>query len=203
GRVVGGQGIYVQTRLLAQDGSGGIADLTLGGSTDVTSTNGNVDLEIRVQAPTWAAFDTIEIYANAATTPVDPLNPYLFVPAAGSAQVLAEGDCNPVTTGDGDFDLSVVNVHPVSGADRLDTTVVVPFVGLTQDTWFVVLVKGSDGSCSPMFPVFPSDLAAGSNTTLANLLDGNVGESGTMPLGVTNALYADVDGTPGFQPPNP
>ena len=28
GRAVGGQGIYVQTRLLANDGSGAVADLT-------------------------------------------------------------------------------------------------------------------------------------------------------------------------------
>ena len=30
---VGGQGLYVQTRLLAADGSGGVADLMLGSST--------------------------------------------------------------------------------------------------------------------------------------------------------------------------
>jgi hypothetical protein len=54
-----------------------------------------------------------------------------------------------------------------------------------------------------MFPVYPRSLATAGNTTLANLLDGNVGESGTNALGVANALYADVDGVPGFQPPNP
>jgi hypothetical protein len=36
---------------------------------------------------------------------------------------------------------------------------------------------------------------------LANLTDGNLGESGTMALGYTNALYADVDGNPGFDAP--
>ena len=55
GRAVGGQGLYVQTRLLAGDGSGAVADLTLGGSTDVATTNGAADLEIRVQAPTLGA----------------------------------------------------------------------------------------------------------------------------------------------------
>ena len=38
-------------------------------------------------------------------------------------------------------------------------------------------------------------------TTLANLTDGNLGQSGVTSLGVTNALYADVDGNPGFDAP--
>jgi hypothetical protein len=202
GRATGGQGIYVQTRLLAQDGSGGIADLTSnpGASTTVASSNGDVDLEIRVQAPTWAQFDTIEIYANATTTVVDPLEPYLYT--ATPTLTLKEGDCNPATTGDGDFDINVVNVHAIPGGDRQETTLTVSFPGLAADTWFVAVVKGTDGVCGPMFPVYASDLAT-TNTTLPDLLDGNVGEDGTMALGATNALWADVDGTPGFQPPNP
>jgi hypothetical protein len=205
GRAVGGQGIYVQTRLLAQDGSGAVADLTLGGSTDVASSNGEVQLEIRVQAPLWARFDTIEIYRNADTLPFDPAAPYLFYadPADPKTIIKSEGDCDPATTGDGNFDIPIVNVHPsVPGAQRQDVTVTETYT-LTEDTWFVVVVRGSDGVCGPMFPVFPRSLTTAGNTTLANLLDGNVGESGTMALGVTNALYADVDGVPGFQPPNP
>jgi len=95
-----------------------------------------------------------------------------------------------------------VDVHPgVPGGSRRETTKVVSFSGLTQDTWFVVLVRGRDGVSRPMFPIMPASLTAASNTTLAQLLDGNLGESGVMALGNTNALYADVDGTPGFQAP--
>ncbi len=76
--MVGGQGIYVQTRLLATDGSGGVASLTglvpagtqpatTQAGTLVTVGNAAVDLEIRVQAPTWAPYDKIEIYRNAST----------------------------------------------------------------------------------------------------------------------------------------
>jgi hypothetical protein len=202
GRAVGGQGVYVQTRLLAADGSGAVADLTLGGSTDVTTTNGDVNLEIRVQAPLWASFDRIEIYANATTLPVDPGAPFLY--AATPTISLVEGDCDGATTGDGDFDITTVNVHPsVAGGERQEVTLTVPFSGLAQDTWFAVVVRGTDGVCGPMFPVFPRSLTTAGNTTLANLLDGNVGESGTMALGVANALYAEVNGVPGFQPPNP
>jgi hypothetical protein len=203
GRAVGGQGLYVQARLLAADGSGDVADLTLGGSTDVSTGNGAVDLEIRIQAPAWAPFDRVEVYRNAPTTVVDMTAPYLYT--ATPAVTLVEGDCNPATTGDGDFDITTTVVHPsVPGATRQEVTLVVPFTGLTQDSWFAVVVRGTDGVCGPMFPVYPRSLDTASNPPpLANLLDGNVGQSGTMALGVTNALFAEVNGIPGFQPPNP
>jgi hypothetical protein len=202
GRAVGGQGIYVQTRLLVAS-TNQVADLTLGGSTDASTTDGAADLEIRVQAPTWAAFDRIEVYANGASAPdaKGGVSPYLFS-AAPPIVTLLEGDCDASTTGDGDFDVTTVNVHPsVPGATRQDVTVTVPFTGLTQDTWFAVLVKGTDGVCPAMFPVYPRSIDPDANPTLADLVDGNVGE-GTMALGVANALYLDVNGG-GFQPPNP
>jgi hypothetical protein len=217
GRAVGGQGLYVQTRLLEAGSVPPVvlADLTLGGSTDATSSTmpAAVDLEVRVQAPTWARFDRIEVYANGAAAPdaKGAVSPYLFS-AAPATVTLLEGDCDPSTTGDGDFDVTLVDVHPsVPGAfERQDVTVRVPFSGLTQDTWFAVVVRGSDGVCPPMFPVYPRSLDPGSNPPPANpgdppasLLGGNVGEGGTMALGVANALYLDVDGVPGFQPPNP
>lgn len=191
GKATGGQGVFVTTVLRSTDGSGTSADLTRFGSTHVTDAGGNVELDVRIQAPTWASFDRVEIYANAATTPVDPLAPYLY--GATPSLVLTEGDCDATTVGDGDFDVSVVNVDPlVAGADRLEANITVPFPGLTQDTWFVVVVKGTDGVCGPMFPVFAANLDSSTNATLAHLLDGNVGESGVMALGATNALYFDA-----------
>jgi hypothetical protein len=52
-----------------------------------------------------------------------------------------------------------------------------------------------------MFPIVATDLSRDSNSTLADLIDGNLGEGGVLALGFTNALYADVDGVAGFQPP--
>ena len=101
-----------------------------------------------------------------------------------------EGDCDATTTGDGDFDVTVVSV--ASGHDRLETTLTIPFTGLTEDTWFVVMVKGTDGLCPAMFPVYPASLDPTANLTAADLMDGNVGELGTLSLGVTNALYFDA-----------
>ncbi len=190
GKATGGQGVFVTTVLRSTDGGGSTADLSRDGSTHMIDASGNVTLDIRVQAPLWAPFDRIEIYANATTNVVDPANPYSY--GATPSLVLFEGDCDESTTGDGDFDVSVVNVAAIPGADRLEAVVTVPFSGLAEDTWFVVVVKGSDGVCAPMFPVFPKNLDTSTNTVLADLVDGNVGESGVMALGVTNALYFDA-----------
>ncbi|HVH17017.1 MAG TPA: hypothetical protein VNF72_01845 [Myxococcota bacterium] len=192
GRAVGGQGIYVQTRLLANDGSGAVADLTKGGSTEVSTSNGEVIFEIRVQSPRWATWDRVEIYSNTggnvSSVVVAPATPYLYT--ATPLQTLVEGDCNPATTGDGDFDVNVVNVAPsVPGAERVEATLTRTFTGVAEGDWFVAVVRGSDGTCGPMFPIYPQSLATAGNTTLANLVDGNVGQSGTMALGFTNALY--------------
>lgn len=192
GRAVGGQGLYVQARLLASDGSGAAADFTRTGSTLVQS-SGGVTLEIRAQAPAWAPFDTIEIYANAPTVVTGSRN---------GTPVLYKGTPERVLHAGTDFTVQSMNVAPgVAGGERLETTLSVAYPALAQDTWFVAVVKGTDGVSRPMFPVYPRDLRSSGNGSLAQLLDGNLGEVGVLALGFTNALYADVDGTPGFQAP--
>ncbi len=198
GRLVGGQGLYVQTRLLATDGPG-VADLGLGGSTLITATSGEVDLEISVQAPAWSAYDTIEIYANAPTrtTGTSGGTPVAFT--ADPLRVLTRHD----SLNEGDhFTVVELPVAPgVPGASRRETRRVVRLSGLTRDTWVVVVVRGTDGVSPPLHPVMPFDLDPGTNTTLADLLDGNLGEGGVLALGFTNPLYVDVDGNGRFDPP--
>ncbi len=193
GRLIGGQGVFVQTRLRATDDAMQVADLTLAGSTLLSVANRAVELEIDVQAPLWAEYDRIDIYANAETTVAvrEEGVPVLF--GAVPTRTLQRGV---------DFDLSTVDVFPaVPGGMRYETRLRVPFTELAGDTWFVVVVHGSDGVSKPMFPVMVSNLNRTSNPNLMSLLDGNLGEGGTMALGFTNALYADVDGVPGFQAP--
>jgi len=194
GRATGGQGIYVQTVLRQVADPDNAAHLGLGGSTELdTGGDPEVVLEIDVQAPVWAEFDTIRIYANAATfaTGSNGAVPVDFTAAA--TQVLRRGE---------HFVLPPpVEVAPdVPGAQRQELHLEVPFT-LTEDTWFVVVVRGSDGVSQPMFPAFPADLRREDNTSLEDLLDGNLGEQGVLALGATNALYANVDGVPGFDPP--
>jgi len=192
GRAVGGQGVYVQTQLRADDDSGRVADLTREGSTTVVSDNRSVTLHIAIQAPIWAPYDRVEIYTNAQTVVSRMRNDVPTLYTAEPNLVLVAGD---------DFTLERENVFPaIPGAERWVSTFDVPFENLAQDTWFVVIVKGTDGVSHPMFPVM-SDLDASTNHSLADLLDGNLGEVGILALGYTNALYADVDGQPGFQPP--
>ena len=194
GKAVGGQGLYVQTRLVDAVNASNVADLTLAGSTLLTVTNptAGVVLDVDVQAPLWAQFDTIRVYANASTIPS---------PTSAAPELFGATPTMTLTAGT-DFSITTTNVHPsVPGGSRREAHLAIPFANLTQDTWFVVVVKGSDGVSRPMFPVHPADIAHGSNTTLANLTDGNLGESGVLALGFTNALYADVDGNPGFDAP--
>ncbi len=192
GKAVGGQGIYVQTRLASVTNPSQVADLSWNGTTSISDPNGKVDLQIRIQAPTWAEYDQILIYANAATVRNSITNPSSGSPYAFSA--IPTATLNLGTN----FTRSVVPVAAVPGGDRFETNLTLrlpddlPAIPLTGDTWIVVVVKGRDGISKPMFPVFADDLASAGNTTLANLVDGNLGQNGVMALGATNPLYYDA-----------
>jgi hypothetical protein len=71
---------------------------------------------------------------------------------------------------------------------------------ITEDTWVVATVRGTDGISMPLFPVLPASLNTDSNLTLEDLTDGNLGESGTPAFGFTNPLFFDVSGD-GWTPP--
>lgn len=196
GRLTGGQGLYVQTRLLATDGSLGVADLALGGSTMVPVTNGQVDLEIKVQAPLWAEYDRIDVYVNAATqvTKRNPNN-------AGGVPVLYTAIPTFSLNAGTDFTVSTVNDFPaIADAQHRETTKTMTLT-TPADSWIAVVVRGRDGVSKPMFPVMPASLSASGNTTLANLLDGNLGQGGVTSLGFTNALFVDANGNTTFEPP--
>jgi hypothetical protein len=190
GKAVGGQGIYVQTRLEADDE----ADFSLGGSTLAHTSGGSATLHVDVQAPLWAPYDRIEIYANAQTT-VAGTN-------GGTPVFFGANPTRVLTLGNGDFAVATEVVDPgVPGASRHRTQLEVDFDGLTEDTWFVVIVKGTPGQSPPMFPVYARDLSAAQNPGLAELVVQSPGEAGVRALGVTNALYLDVDGNGTFDAP--
>ena len=193
GRMVLGQGAYLQARLLAADGSGAIADLGINGSTLVASSNGDVDLELRIQAPLWAPYDRIEIYSNSATFATGQSGGVDTSFSANPFQVLSLGT---------DFSASVIDVHPtVNDAKRLETNHTVSFTSLAEDAWFIVAVRGTRPTSPPMFPVMPADLRASQNTTLADLVNRTASERGVRAMAISNPLFADVDGVSGFQAP--
>jgi hypothetical protein len=97
-----------------------------------------------------------------------------------------------------DFTISTVVIN---GEERLEASTSLPLSGLINDTWVVVMVKGTDGVSRPLFPVIPNQLDASVNTTLANLTDGNVGEEGIPALAFTNPLFLDVNGNGQYEAP--
>jgi hypothetical protein len=192
GRGVGGQGLYVQAALTGTGGA--TADFSLGGTTLSETSDGDAELAIDIQAPLWAPYDTIEIYANAETTVTGSVG--------GTPVAFSAIPTHVLTLDGGDFTRDVELVDPgVPGASRLHTQVVAEFDGLAEDTWFVVIAKGTSGESPPMFPVYPRNLSAAQNPGLAQLVMQAPGEPGVRALGATNALYLDVDGNAAFDAP--
>ena len=81
----------------------------------------------------------------------------------------------------------------IAGAGHLEATTSITLNGMTEDTWVVVLVRGTDDVSEPIFPVVPNNISSGSNPTLADLIDGNLGESGVPATAFSNPLFIDLD----------
>jgi hypothetical protein len=215
GRVVGTNGPMVRVTVTA-DSTGEVAGLELGMPTLIVTTNGEVEIEVDIQSPTWAPFDRVEYYVNTTTT----RRTFTFQQTGAGFITVRRYSVTP------DYVQNVTpSVVPVTGtADRLEASTSLTLSGLTEDIWVVVLVKGTDGVSEPLFPVVPNDLraracsndpcqacttdanCAGSNTcsvtnlTLAELTDGNLNQCGIPALAFTNPLFVDVDGG-GWSPP--
>ncbi|MGH9388376.1 MAG: hypothetical protein ACRD1Z_02100, partial [Vicinamibacteria bacterium] len=94
-----------------------------------------------------------------------------------------------------------VNTVAVNGASRLEATTSLSLAGLTEDAWVIVMVKGTDGVSKPLFPIIPNDLKVATNSTLANLTDGNLGEDGALALAFSNPIFIDVNNNGLYDPP--
>ncbi len=187
GHVVMSNAPFVSVRLV-DAATGDEASLGFGKNRVVTAADGRVTLEIRVQSPTWAAYDEVAIYRNAASTATDedgdPATPPYYKPIP--ERVRTRGT-----------DLTVETVA-VGGANRLESTLTETFEGLTEDAWFVVLVRGTPGVSAPLFPVIPNDLDP--SQPAEDLVTG-VPRGGVTALALTNPLFADLDGNGRFDPP--
>ena len=100
-----------------------------------------------------------------------------------------------VSAGDPGWEqIEVVVNEAVAGASRTEITATLTLEGVSEDTWVVAMASGSDGISEPLFPVLPASLNQNTNTTLADLTDGNLGEGGTPAFAFTNPVFIDVDG---------
>jgi len=192
GRAIGSNGLFLRVEL---EGDGGaIASHALGDPLTVPATGGTADVNIRVEAPTWAQYDKIEIYVNS-----DP-----DCQAGFSFMGTVDRVCD-VTP---DYVLSKgVNFFApteagVSGFGLRQVTNVTQTIPVTEDTWVIVVVRGTDGVSKPIFPMNPQDLKqtpATLNDTLAELTDGgvpppwNLNEEGALATAFANPLFLDFE----------
>jgi hypothetical protein len=178
----------------------------------ISTIDGEVDIEVDIQSPEWAEFDTVEYYVNTTTRKRTITG---LQTGSGPAISINRYGVTP------DHVQNVVPVlTPVAGtsSNRWEASTTLNLAGLTGDIWVVVLVKGTDGTSRPMFPVVPNSMLARacshnpcqacstdancgggntctvSNQTLAELSDGNLNQCGITALAFTNPLFVDVDG---------
>ncbi len=173
----------------------GTAGLGVADSTMLATNDGNVSVTVNVKSPIWAEFDRIQFFVNNAPQAYDhdgkptTRNRYRVIPnfehVAGT-----------------DFTISTVNDFPsIPGAQHLEATTTLNLTGIASDEWVVVLVRGTDGVSHPLFPYLPNSLKQSTNTTLAQLVDGNLGEDGLLALAFTNPLYIDGNNDGMWTPP--
>ncbi len=168
----------------------------------ISTSDFSVDITVDVQSPVWAEFDRMEFYVNATTERFTIKNEQT---GAGLIDVNHYGVIptyvKTAGAGPDNFTVTTVNDYPsIPGAQHLEASYTLHLAGLTQDTWVAVIVRGTDGVSKPLFPVVPNNLEQSTNTTLADLTDGNLGEYGMNALGFANPLFIDVDGG-GWSPP--
>jgi hypothetical protein len=179
GRVVGTNGPFLRVSLEGDPNQvGGLGE---GMDTLVQAIGGSATVSVEVQSPTWADFDTVEYYVNSETI-ADPNDrdglPPLYRICPDFVQVAGV-----------DF---TVNTVPAGGGERLEATTSLSLSGLTEDTWVVVMVKGTEDVSCPLFPVIPNELDPNSNATLADLKTCAAGDKGIPALAFSNPLFIDV-----------
>jgi hypothetical protein len=175
------------------NGSGQQAGLGADDETGMPQDRGaDVELTVRVATPAWAPVDSVEFYINS--------QPRLNSPPGAAARYAICADA-VVSRGDAGWsEAEVVVDESIEGATRSEITVTLTLPQLDRDTWVLAIAKGSDGISEPLFPVVPASLDTDSNTTLEELIDGNLGEGGVPAFAFTNPLFIDVDGD-GWTPP--
>lgn len=189
-RAIGSNGPFLRVEL--ENGTAQTASHALGDSRTVAYSGGGADtINLHIEAPTWAEYDTIDIYMN--STP-DCESEWTFFGVINPSKCDTVTPTQTLTKG---VDFNVTTPAGVSGfGTRQVTDVSVP-VTITGDTWVVVVVRGTDGVSKPLFPMQPQDLDTSGNATLSDLTDGggplpwNLGEQGALALAYSNPLFFD------------
>lgn len=168
------------------------AGLELGLPTLVKATGGSATVTVEIQSPSWAEFDTVEYYVNSETIADST--------GRGALPDLYRICPDVVKTAPGDFTVTSVAVN---GSSRFEATSTLSLAGLTEDTWVVALVRGTDGVSCPLFPVHANGLNPAENATLTDLktCDLGVDDGGTLAMAFSNPIFIDVDGNGDYDAP--
>ena len=196
-RAIGSNGPFMRVEL--ENGSAATASHALGDSRTVNFTAGPLanNINIHIEAPTWAEYDTIDIYRNSTPTCISEWTFFGVVNPSKCSTVTPQQTLTKALVADSTH-FTVSTPVGVSGfGTRQVTDLTVP-VTITADTWVVVVVRGTDGVSRPLFPMEPQDLDDSVNTTLSDLTDGNAtpppwnsGEQGVLALAYSNPLFFD------------
>mgnify|MGYP001482373861 CR=1 FL=1 len=190
GRAVGAGGVFMRVNL---EGDGGAqASHSLASPLTVNATSGNGVVNVHLESPTWAEFDTVDIYMNS-----DPDCGFSFT----FDSVLARKcDVEPQLSLQKGVDFNVTTQPGVSGAGQRLVADISQSVSLAGDTWVIVVARGTDGVSSPLFPMNPQNLEAASNTNLVAITDygtalpWNLGQGGSLAAAFSNPLFFDAQG---------
>ncbi len=188
-RAIGSNGLFMKVSL--DNNAGGTASQELAHSRSVEFTGGGVDkVKVHIEAPTWAQYDRIEVYMNS-----DPAckSEWTFFGVVNPSSC----DVTPTLTLNKGTDFSVAVETGISGHGQRQVTDVTIPVTIADDTWVVVVARGTDGVSKPLFPMNPQNLNVAANATLSDLTDGgtappwNLGEEGALALAYSNPLFFD------------
>ena len=192
GRAIGSGGLFVRVAL---EGDGGAtASHAIGDPMTAPATLGTGDINIHVEAPTWAQYDRIEIYTNSEP---DCASTFSFM-----GTVNRDCELTPAATLVKGVDFTVSTPVGVSGFGVRQVTDVTETIAVSEDTWVIVVVRGTDGVSKPTFPINPQDLQHDElfvNTNLSALTDGggplpwNLNEEGALATAFTNPLFFDFE----------
>jgi hypothetical protein len=194
-RAIGSNGPFMRVEL--ENGAAQTASHAVGDDMTVTYSGGGADsINLHIEAPTWAEYDTIDVYMNSTTncesewTFFGVINPSKCDTVAPTLTLTKSGVDGPTT-------FTVTTSPGVSGSGTRQVTDKSIPVTIGADTWVVVVVRGTDGVSKPMFPMLPQDLDTANNDDLADLTDSggplpwNLNEEGALALAFSNPLFFD------------
>jgi hypothetical protein len=203
GRNVCTNGPFVRVSIVGDGGA--VASHDLADPLIVPATLGSATLHVDIQSPTWAEYNRIEVYFNNVPSCVN--TPVNFL---GSSKKLCTATPNFVLT-------PTKSTVPANGDFRLESASVQGLT-ITQDSWVIVVVRGTDGVSKPLFPMNPQSMLPRAcsldpckpcvsngncgfsgtctvlNLTAAALSDGNLGQCGVTTMAIANPLFIDFTG---------